>query len=175
MFQLSKIIITTSRLLLNPANISSIAGSDEYVFVGESPGVSSDTTPNMQVTRRVPIGVHFVVNTRQFATAAPPRRNFFQVSIVRPADRGSRIGRFAPLSCSATLHAEGRLTGASKDPPQEGDDAAKTNINEAIAQEKEKQTKAPWHREGSNKPPVARQRSAGAMTKGVYRGTDPPA
>ena len=32
--------------------------------------------------------------------------------------------------------------------------------------EKEKQRKAPWHREGSDIPPVARQRSAGAMVKG---------
>ena len=129
----------------------------------------------MQVTRRVPIGVHFVVNARQFTTAAPPRRNYLQAPGVRPADHGSRINRCAPFSYSATLQAEGRLTGASKDPPQEGEHAAaKTNSHEAIAQEKEKQTRAPWHREGSNKPPVARQRSAGAMTKGVYRGTDPP-
>lgn len=35
-----------------------------------------------------------------------------------------------------------------------------------LEQEKEKQARAPWHREGADKPPVARQRSAGAMTKG---------
>lgn len=34
------------------------------------------------------------------------------------------------------------------------------------AREKEKQTKAPWHREGSDVPPVGRPRSAGAMAKG---------
>ena len=34
--------------------------------------------------------------------------------------------------------------------------------------EKEKQRKAPWHREGSDIPPVARQRSAGAMVKGTW-------
>ena len=34
--------------------------------------------------------------------------------------------------------------------------------------EKEKQRKAPWHREGSDVPPVARQRSAGAMVKGKW-------
>ncbi|KAL6717641.1 hypothetical protein ACLMJK_005556 [Lecanora helva] len=33
-------------------------------------------------------------------------------------------------------------------------------------QGKDQQAKAPWHREGSDIPPVARQRSAGAMTKG---------
>ncbi|OCL13896.1 hypothetical protein AOQ84DRAFT_411300 [Glonium stellatum] len=35
-----------------------------------------------------------------------------------------------------------------------------------IAEDKGKQIRTPWHREGSDKPPVARQRSAGAMTKG---------
>ncbi|KAI4144265.1 MAG: hypothetical protein L6R39_004259, partial [Caloplaca ligustica] len=45
-------------------------------------------------------------------------------------------------------------------------DAPKSDIDGPIAQEKEKQTRAPWHREGSNTPPVARPRSAGAMTKG---------
>ena len=35
-----------------------------------------------------------------------------------------------------------------------------------VGHEKDKQIKAPWHREGSDMPPVARQRSAGAMTKG---------
>ena len=41
-----------------------------------------------------------------------------------------------------------------------------STIESAIGQEREKQTRAPWHREGSDLPPVARQRSAGAMTKG---------
>ena len=39
-------------------------------------------------------------------------------------------------------------------------------MEKAIGVEKEKQNKAPWHREGSDLPPVARQRSAGAMVKG---------
>ena len=41
-----------------------------------------------------------------------------------------------------------------------------STIEKAIGAEKEKQRKAPWHREGSELPPVARQRSAGAMIKG---------
>ena len=40
-----------------------------------------------------------------------------------------------------------------------------------IAEEQEKQRKAPWHREGSEDPPVRRQRSAGAMTKGKLLST----
>ena len=41
------------------------------------------------------------------------------------------------------------------------------SFEDAIGQEKEKQTRAPWHREGSNVPPVQRARSASAMTKGI--------
>ncbi|KAF2707004.1 hypothetical protein K504DRAFT_458468 [Pleomassaria siparia CBS 279.74] len=44
---------------------------------------------------------------------------------------------------------------------EEKDDFAKR-----LAEDKGKQILTPWHREGSNTPPVARQRSAGAMTKG---------
>jgi len=45
---------------------------------------------------------------------------------------------------------------------EEKDDFAKR-----LAEDKGKQIKTPWHREGSDTPPVARQRSAGAMTKGM--------
>ncbi|KAI4269956.1 MAG: hypothetical protein L6R38_007274 [Xanthoria sp. 2 TBL-2021] len=117
----------------------------------------------MQVTRRVPSAVHFIVNARKLTAASPAKRIFLQASRVRTADCDPRFNGIASFSCSTTRHVEGRLTGESKEPPQEGDDAAKTDINEAIAQEKEKQTRAPWHREGSNRPPVARQRSAGKL------------
>ncbi|KAI9806118.1 MAG: hypothetical protein M1833_004525 [Piccolia ochrophora] len=40
------------------------------------------------------------------------------------------------------------------------------NVDEAIGEEKEKQARTPWHREGTDVSPVRRQRSAGAMTKG---------
>ena len=45
-------------------------------------------------------------------------------------------------------------------------DKQDSSLEDSITQEKEKQTRAPWHREGSHLPPVARPRSAGAMTKG---------
>jgi hypothetical protein len=35
-----------------------------------------------------------------------------------------------------------------------------------LSEQKNKQIRTPWQREGSDVPPVARQRSAGAMTKG---------
>ena len=43
-----------------------------------------------------------------------------------------------------------------------------SQIDNAIGQAKELQARTPWHREGSDKPPVKRMRSAGAMTKGLF-------
>ena len=54
----------------------------------------------------------------------------------------------------------------AKDLNQQGIDAQMSEYDTAIADEKEKQTRAPWHREGADTPPVRRQRSASAMTKG---------
>ncbi|KAJ9635081.1 hypothetical protein H2199_008567 [Coniosporium tulheliwenetii] len=42
----------------------------------------------------------------------------------------------------------------------------KADYDKAVAEDKGKQIRTPWMREGSDTPPVARQRSAGAMTKG---------
>ena len=52
---------------------------------------------------------------------------------------------------------------AARDLNQKGIDDQLAEFDDA----KEKQTKAPWHREGADTPPVERQRSAGAMTKGM--------
>ena len=41
-------------------------------------------------------------------------------------------------------------------------------LDKAINDSKELQARTPWHREGSDQPPVKRNRSAGAMTKGMY-------
>ncbi|KIW00666.1 uncharacterized protein PV09_07853 [Verruconis gallopava] len=41
-----------------------------------------------------------------------------------------------------------------------------SHFDRAVAEDKARQIRTPWMREGSDKPPVARQRSAGAMTKG---------
>ena len=43
-----------------------------------------------------------------------------------------------------------------------------SQIDHSIGEAKELQTRTPWHREGSDKPPVKRMRSAGAMTKGRF-------
>lgn len=42
----------------------------------------------------------------------------------------------------------------------------KADFARKLEEDKGRQIRTPWHREGSDTPPVARQRSAGAMTKG---------
>ncbi|KAI4249893.1 MAG: hypothetical protein LQ352_005499 [Teloschistes flavicans] len=117
------------------------------------------------VTRRVSTALRFAVTSKQARVVWPVARipcNLEQL----PASYHSVLANNASFSHSSRVRVEGRLTGAAKELHQKSNDANKTDLNTAIAQEKEKQTKAPWHREGSNVPPVARQRSAGAMTKG---------
>jgi hypothetical protein len=43
----------------------------------------------------------------------------------------------------------------------------KDHFAKKLNEDKGKQIRTPWHREGSDVPPVARERSAGAMTKGT--------
>jgi calcium uniporter protein, mitochondrial len=50
----------------------------------------------------------------------------------------------------------------------EHEDEFNSQIDNAIGQAKELQARTPWHREGSDKPPVKRMRSARAMTKGLF-------
>ncbi|KAJ9637977.1 hypothetical protein H2204_004567 [Knufia peltigerae] len=55
----------------------------------------------------------------------------------------------------------------AKDLNQQGIDEALSEFDDAVTEEgKDKQLRAPWHRQGAQEPPVRRQRSAGAMTKG---------
>jgi calcium uniporter protein, mitochondrial len=41
-----------------------------------------------------------------------------------------------------------------------------SDLNDVVDHQKDRQRERPWHREGADEPPVRRQRSAGAMTKG---------
>lgn len=50
---------------------------------------------------------------------------------------------------------------------QKGLDDQEAELNAGISQEKEKQVRTPWHREGSSVPPVEQVRSARVMTKGM--------
>lgn len=74
---------------------------------------------------------------------------------------------FRNFISSANLAAHGKYDEGAKDPTGKQSGALKSKLDDAIMQEKEKQTRAPWQREGSSVPPVARRRSAGAMTKGT--------
>ncbi|TVY81609.1 Calcium uniporter protein [Lachnellula suecica] len=49
---------------------------------------------------------------------------------------------------------------------EDEEDGFNNQLDNAIGEAKELQARTPWHREGSDKPPVKRNRSAGAMTKG---------
>lgn len=60
-------------------------------------------------------------------------------------------------------------TEAAKSLNQKGLEHEESELNDTLAHEKERQTRAPWHRQGSDLPPVARHRSAGAMVKGAER------
>ena len=54
----------------------------------------------------------------------------------------------------------------ARDLNQQGIDDQVSAFDEALKQEKDNQHRTPWHREGAQEPPVRRQRSASAMTKG---------
>ena len=81
--------------------------------------------------------------------------------------RCSQVRR-RPFSFISPKNAEGRDLNAARGLERKGaGKSGEHDHDEAVAQEKEKQTRAPWHRQGSELPPVARPRSAGAMTKGM--------
>lgn len=66
---------------------------------------------------------------------------------------------FAYRQARASSHAQ-----AAKDLNQKSFDEHLSEFEDL----KEKQARTPWHREGVDTPPVRRQRSAGAMTKGTF-------
>lgn len=92
----------------------------------------------------------------------------FQPWMIRSLKNSHRlnIGLNRAFTASITISAENKHIEATSSTDSRGSEAQQSKLDDAIAQEKEKQTRAPWHREGSNVPPVRRHRSAGAMTKG---------
>lgn len=64
-----------------------------------------------------------------------------------------------------------RGTWASKLSEEDGTEVKKQSdddqLDSAIGNAKELQSRTPWHRQGADDPPVRRLRSAGAMTKGM--------
>lgn len=74
-------------------------------------------------------------------------------------DRTSKIG-FRQYATAAPLHSERSEEG----PRNEPDD--RPALDGAVSHVKDKQVQTPWQREGSQTPPVRRERDASAMTKG---------
>lgn len=87
-------------------------------------------------------------------------RHIYQPSILSSATRGN-AGGSVTFGVRFISHEQ-----TARDLNQQGVDEALSDFDTAIEEEKEKQTRAPWHRQGADTPPVRRQRSAGAMTKG---------
>lgn len=133
--------------------------SDRAVHLSFAPGrmpVQSLRLVGMVVTKLAPY-------------SCPPIR-----TAITPTDSALALRKSGPhngllfrgFATSRQHFAESGYVQAAKDLNQKGLDEQESQLNDAISQEKEKQTKTPWHRDGSDTPPVERQRSAGAMTKG---------
>ena len=103
--------------------------------------------------------------TRQSAFTTTPR--------VVQSSQLIRIPYFArhTFSNTPTFNVESRsIQESTKGTPCE-DNTKETDHKENVEGLKQKQTQAPWHREGSDVPPAHRQRSAGAMVKGKLLST----
>ncbi|KIW89169.1 uncharacterized protein Z519_10021 [Cladophialophora bantiana CBS 173.52] len=68
---------------------------------------------------------------------------------------------FTSYCCRSISHEQ-----KAKDLNQQGVDDALSEFDSVLTDNGEKQQRTPWHRQGAEEPPVRRQRSAGAMTKG---------
>lgn len=112
--------------------------------------------------------------------ACPGARRAFARSLYSARKALPPLGNFhdgsqpmlLPISAGRTLRSASeqsrRITYAqkAKDLNQKGIDAQMTDYDTAVPDETEKQTRAPWHREGADTPPVERKRSASKMSKG---------
>ncbi|KZF19205.1 DUF607-domain-containing protein [Xylona heveae TC161] len=120
---------------------------------------------------RVPLSPHCSANDRYTASSKSASRlvlsnrisplrhyadsNYGSCLLARPFS--TKKGLYQPVD---------RYSQQAKDLNQQGLDAQESDFENAIAEEKEKQIRTPWHRQGSQLPPVKRQRQASAMTKG---------
>lgn len=118
--------------------------------------------------------------TRIFQLPSPLRQRIINTSTRNgPAVQNLRPWLSSTRSFSTTAHLQREDSAAEKAKKlnQKGldeqekelkqDDGFDSQIDNAIGEQRELQRRTPWHREGSDKPPVRRRRSAGAMTKGV--------
>ncbi|KAK7700587.1 hypothetical protein SLS57_012041 [Botryosphaeria dothidea] len=112
------------------------------------------------------------------ARAAPAARTPSLTSHLRisffPSYHASVLSRRAPLrafsAATSKLIQERPDTSSNSQPTRDLNnnvtEEEKKDFDQKVAEDKGKQIRTPWHREGSDLPPVSRLRSAGAMTKG---------
>lgn len=93
------------------------------------------------------------------ATWPPHRRTFASTTTRRIQEKKD------PYKTENNLYSDSDSQPAHK-VSQNVSQAEKDHFSQVEEQSKEKQMRSPWMREGSDKPPVATNRSAGAMTKG---------
>jgi hypothetical protein len=103
---------------------------------------------------------HQTPNVLSISQGQQLTRRIYQPSIPSSATRGNTVGSHT-FGVRFISHEQ-----TARDLNQQGVDEALSDFDNAVEEEKDKQTRAPWHRQGADTPPVRRQRSAGAMTKG---------
>ena len=92
--------------------------------------------------------------------------------LLAQASRPLAAPRHEPTCCPRALHSSSQQNSEkssaqrASDLNQQGMDFQVKEVNDQVNEENQKKARTPWHREGSDLPPVARPRSAGAMTKG---------
>ncbi|RDW65019.1 hypothetical protein BP6252_10670 [Coleophoma cylindrospora] len=100
-------------------------------------------------TARLPPPTVQTFRSRPVALSAPSAPNIRFLHVTKVRMKEDRAGNAEELNQKS-----------------QGEQEQESNLDEQIGQAKELQTRTPWHREGSDKPPVKRMRRAGAMTKG---------
>ena len=112
-----------------------------------------------------PRPVAIVLILRSLYPPKHARVPFIQTKAHEPV-RSSRLWQLRAFHGNNIREARSGQSEPVREPTGKAPDKETSVFDDSIAQEKDKQQRAPWHREGSNLPPVARPRSAGAMTKG---------
>lgn len=105
--------------------------------------------------------------TLRSVSALKPQKPIYAPLARHPINYLAHTPQHRALHVSSFQRSESNVSESIKASEQQNLDKEEAEVEDSIAQEKDKQQRAPWHREGSNVPPVARPRSAGAMTKGT--------
>jgi hypothetical protein len=133
-----------------------------YVAVGKIiMSRRSSTRSNLSL-----LNAHVHTQSRRLSTALTSPTNDVRLSRTGKETRFSEKVHVGLRQYAATITTTSSLNSdTSQDPRKEPDD--RPALDDAVSHVKEKQVKTPWEREGSQTPPVKRERSASAMTKGM--------